>query len=116
MDFVAPPSGKGATVHAYQSDPTCGGARTFGGERGRELGNSPFSRLLGLKPWSSNWEMLPGFLLLKLPVATMVNGSVSLAGRNGFQRRWKKQATRTDLQEQARRAEAPKVLRVPEAN
>lgn len=84
MDFVAPPSGKGATPHAYRSDPICGGAATFGGERGRELGNSPFSRLLGLKPWSSNWEMLPGFLLLKLPVATMVNGSVSLAERNGF--------------------------------
>lgn len=28
--------------------------------------------------------MLAGFLLLKLPVATMVNGSVSLAGRNGL--------------------------------
>lgn len=30
--------------------------------------------------------MLPGFLLLKLPVATMVNGSVSLAGQNGLGR------------------------------
>lgn len=28
--------------------------------------------------------MLAGFLLLKLPVATMVNGSVSLAEQNGF--------------------------------
>jgi hypothetical protein len=28
--------------------------------------------------------MLAGFLLLKLPVATMINGSVSLAGQNGF--------------------------------
>lgn len=55
-----------------------------GVERGGQLGNSPFSRLPGWKPWSSNSEMLPGFLLLKLPVATMVNGSVSLAGRNGL--------------------------------
>lgn len=28
--------------------------------------------------------MLAGFLVLKLPVATMVNGSVSLAEQNGF--------------------------------
>lgn len=56
------------------------GASTFGGGRGGQLGNSPFSRLPGWKSWSSNSEMQAGFLLLKLPVATMVNGSVSLAG------------------------------------
>lgn len=55
------------------------------------MGNSPFSRLPGWKPWSSNSEMLPGFLLLKLPVATMVNGSVSLAGRNGLSRALEKE-------------------------
>lgn len=60
------------------------GNAAFGGKRGRRLGNSPFSRLPGWKPWSSNSEMLAGFLLLKLPVATMVNGSVSLAVRNGL--------------------------------
>lgn len=50
--------------------------------------------------------MLPGFFVLKLPVATMVNGSVSLAGQNGLGR-WRKEATRTDLQEPERRAERP---------
>lgn len=79
MDFAAhPTSRKGATPSARPSH--LSGAATFGGERGGQLENSPFSRLPGWKPWSSNSEMQAGFLLLKLPVATMVNGSVSLAG------------------------------------
>lgn len=54
--------------------------------------------------------MLAGFLLLKLPVATMVNGSVSLAGRNGLSCALEKmRREETDLQKQASRAETPKM-------
>lgn len=75
---------QGGGRHCTPANPIYPGPATFGGKRGRRLRNSPFSRFPGWKPRSSNSEMLAGFLLLKLPVATMVNGSVSLAGRNGL--------------------------------
>lgn len=84
MDFIASPKFKERVHTACLPISIHPGNEAFGGKRGRRLGNSPFSRLPGWKPWSTNSEMLAGFLLLKLPVATMVNGSVSLAGRNGL--------------------------------
>lgn len=54
--------------------------------------------------------MLAGFLLLKLPVATMVNGSVSLAEQNGsFPRRWEEKVREVCKSTQ----EVHRLLRVP---
>lgn len=102
--------------HRTFANPVHPGAATPAGEGGRHLGNSPFNRLPRWKPPSSSSEMLAGFLLLKLPVATMVNGPVSLAGRNGLSGCWKKAARRIALQKQAKCAEAPKMPSVPGAN
>lgn len=95
------------------TNPIYPGAVTFGGVRGGQLGNSPFSRLPGWKPQSSNSEMLAGFLLLKLPVATMIYDSVSSPGGTAFPERWIKES-RADLQKQATCKGSSKCLASPE--
>lgn len=95
------------------TNPVYPGDVTFGGVRGGKLGNSPFSRLPGWKPQSSNSEMLAGFLLLKLPVATMIYGSVSSPDGTAFPERWIKES-RADLQKQATCKGSSKCLASPE--
>ena len=56
--------------------------------------------------------MLAGFLLLKLPVATMVNGSVSLAEQNGsYPRRWEEKKKVREVCKSTH--EVHRLLRVP---